>query len=115
MKRVALVLMGGLVAACGDVGELPAESAVPEEPSNEAMPGPSEPPSDDLIWKDVRYPGCPEGVDPDECERVITFARVDYMIPDESGEWVGVPGEYRLEYEIRREDGELLLGGSLSV
>lgn len=115
MKRVGLVLMVGLMVACGDTREPAAEPDVPEKPSNEEMPGPSDPLSDDLIWKDVRYPGCPESVDPEECERVITFARVDYMIPNEAAEWEAVPGEYRLEYEIRREDGELLLEGALSV
>lgn len=103
MKYVVLAMIVGWIVGCGDIA---VQGPEPEM-------GPSDP-SQDPIWKDVRYPGCPETVDPADCERVISFAWVDYMVPGESDEWVAVPGQYRLEYEIWR-DGGSLLDGSLPV
>ena len=102
MRQVSLALVLGLVAVirCGE-----SQTSTNDE---EGQAG-------DGVWKDVRYPGCPEDVDPSRCERVIVFARVDYLTATQAGEWEALAGTYRLEYDISTLDGERVIDGSRTV
>lgn len=121
MRRVGLVLVLGLMVGCGDTGAPAAPGDPIPEPMDESAEEPSpEPevpnPSVDGVWKAVRYPDCPEDVDPERCSRVISFARVDYMSSTETGEWVSVPGRYLIDHQIWLLDGEsLVIDGSIGV
>ncbi|MEM8605794.1 MAG: hypothetical protein AAGF92_01715 [Myxococcota bacterium] len=108
---MALVVFG-----CGDAETDVPEAEVPDDqPAATPAPMDPQPVPAPSVWKDVRYPTCPDDVPPDQCERIISLARIDYLIQDEAESWVSVPGEYLLVYEIWQLDGEPLIDGAVSV